>query len=197
MSQELDERVDLETERLLLRPFDFGDVEDVLDYASEPELSRYLPLPQPYTRGDAVEFISRAVLDGWSTRPTFAIVFESHVVGGINLRVDERHRTAELGYALARPQWGKGLTPEAARAVVDWGFERYALCKVYAVADLRNRQSWRVMEKLGMSREGVPRSNVQSRDERVDEVCYGILREEWERSTPGVAPLTMRPPDDR
>ena len=197
MSQELDERVDLETERLLLRPFDFGDVEDVLDYASEPELSRYLPLPQPYTRGDAVEFISRAVLDGWSTRPTFAIVFESHVVGGINLRVDERHRTAELGYALARPQWGKGLTPEAARAVVDWGFERYALCKVYAVADLRNRQSWHVMEKLGMSREGVPRSNMQSRDERVDEVCYGILREEWEWSTPGVAPLTMRTPDDR
>ena len=197
MSQELDERVELETERLLLRPFDFGDVEDVLDYASEPELSRYLPLPQPYTRGDAVEFISRAVLDGWSTRPTFAIVFESHVVGAINLRVDERHRTAELGYALARPQWGKGLTPEAARAVVDWGFERYALCKVYAVADLRNRQSWRVMEKLGMSREGVPRSNVQSRDERVDEVCYGILREEWERSTPSVAPLTMRTPDDR
>ncbi len=197
MSQELDERVELETERLLLRPFDFGDVEDVLDYASEPELSRYLPLPQPYTRSDAVEFISRAVLDGWSTRPTFAIVFESHVVGGINLRVDERRRTAELGYALARPQWGKGLTPEAARAVVDWGFERYALCKVYAVADLRNRQSWRVMEKLGMSREGVPRSNVQSRDERVDEVCYGILREEWERSTPGVATLTMRTPDDR
>ena len=103
MSQELDERVELETERLLLRPFDFGDVEDVLDYASEPELSLYLPLPQPYTRGDAVEFISRVVLDGWSTRPTFAIVFESHVVGGINLRVDERHRTAELGYALARP----------------------------------------------------------------------------------------------
>ena len=197
MSQELDERVELETERLLLRPFDFGDVEDVVGYASEPELSRYLPLPQPYTRGDAVEFISRAVLDGWSTRPTFAIVFESHVVGGINLRVDERHRTAELGYALARPQWGKGLTPEAARAVVDWGFERYALYKVHAVADLRNRQSWRVMEKLGMSREGVLRSNVQWRDERIDEVCYGILREEWERSTPGVAPLTAGAPDDR
>ena len=47
MNQELDERVELETERLLLRPFDFADVEDVLDYASEPELSRYLPLPQP------------------------------------------------------------------------------------------------------------------------------------------------------
>ena len=86
-----------------------------------------------------------------------------------------------MGYVLGRPQWGRGLMPEAARAVMDWGFERYGLHKIRAQADLRNRRSWRVMEKLGMTREGVLRGNGKLRDEHVDEVYYGILRDEWER----------------
>ena len=182
MTQDLNERVELRTDRLLLRPFDFRDVDDVLAYASEPEFSRYLPIPQPYTRDDAVEFVARRVLDEWSTRPTFAIVSKGHVVGGVNLGVHELHETAEMGYALARSQWNRGLTPEAARAVIDWGFERYGLHKVWAFADLRNRRSWRVMEKLGMTREGVLRDHLKTRDERVDCIYYGVLRGEWVRT---------------
>ncbi len=178
MTQDLNERVKLQTDRLLLRPFDFGDVDDVWGYASEPGFGRYLPVPQPYTRDDAVEFVARQVLADWSTRPAFAMVLDGHVVGGLGLRIDERHERAELGYALAKKHWGKGLTLEAARAVVGWGFARYSLYKVYARADLRNRQSWRVMEKLGMIREGVLRSHDKPRDERVDDAYYGILRDE-------------------
>ena len=182
MTQDLNERVELKTDRLLLRPFDFADVDDVLAYASEPEFARYLPIPQPYTRKDAVEFLARQLLAEWSLRPAFAMVFEEHVVGGLGLRVDDRNQRAELGYALAMQQWGKGFTLEAARVVVDWGFERYGLHKVYARADLRNRQSWRVMEKLGMAREGVLRGHERPRDEYVDDVYYGVLRDEWERA---------------
>ena len=182
MTQDLNERVELQTERLLLRPFDFRDVDDVLSYASEPEFGRYLPVPQPYTRDDAVEFVAHRVLAEWSTRPIFAMVFERHVVGGVGLRVYASDERAELGYALAKQHWGKGLTLEAAQTVVGWGFERYTLHKVYARADLRNRQSWRVMEKLGMDREGVLRGHNKLRDEHVDDVYYGVLREEWERA---------------
>ena len=181
MTQDPNERVELRTDRLLLRPFDFRDVDDVFGYASEPEFARYLPIPQPYTRDNAVEFVAGRVLAEWSTRPAFAMVFEEHVVGGIGLRIDDRNQRAELGYALARLHWGKGLTFEAAWSVVDWGFERYSLHKVYARADLRNRQSWRVMEKLGMAREGVLRGHNKLRDEHVDDVYYGVIRREWER----------------
>ena len=91
---------------------------------------------------------------------------------------------ARIGRALiltiGQPQWGRGLTPEAARAVVGWGFERYALNKVGAYAALNNRRSWRVMEKLGMTREAVLRSNAKLWDEYVDDVYYGVLRKEWE-----------------
>lgn len=179
MTEDLNEKVELRTERLLLRPFELGDVDDVLAYASEPDVGQYLSLPRPYTRDNAVEFVARQVLEEWSTRPTFAIVFEGHVVGGIGLRIKRQHDIAELGYALAKPQWGRGLTPEAARAVVGWGFERYGLNKVGAYAALRNHQSWRVMEKLGMAREAVLRSHSKLWDEYVDEVYYGVLREEW------------------
>ena len=52
-------------------------------------------------------------------RPAFVIVLDSVVAGGINLRIDERHETGGLGYSLARVHWGKGLTTEAATAVVE------------------------------------------------------------------------------
>ena len=180
--KDLNERVELQTDRLLLRPFDFGDVDDVLSYASEPEFGWYLSLPQPYTRDDAAKFVAQQILDKWSTRATFALVFEGHVVGGGGLSVDRRGERGELGYALAKQHWGKGLTLEAARAVIGWGFERYGVHKVIAYAVLDNRQSWRVMEKLGMTREGVKRSHSRIGGEFVDYVDYGVLREEWERA---------------
>ena len=110
------------------------------------------------------------------------LVFEGHVVGGVGLRIDRRGERADLGYALAKQHWGKGLTLEAARAVIGWGFERYGVHKVIAHAALDNRQSWRVMEKLGMTREGLKRSHSKIGGEFVDYVDYGVLREEWERS---------------
>ena len=181
MSHDPNERVELKTERLLLRPLGLGDVDDVLAYASNHEVGRFLPLPQPYTHDDAVEYVARRILDDWSTEPTFAIVWEQQVVGTISLHVKVRHEIAEMGYALARQAWGRGIVPEAARAVIDWDFERYALHKVFARSDVRNRQSWRVMEKVGMTREGVLRGHHKARNEREDVVYYGVLREEWER----------------
>ena len=110
------------------------------------------------------------------------MVLEGHVIGGVGLRVGRRRGGAELGYALAKQHWGKGLTLEAARAVIGWGFERYNVHKVIAHAALDNRQSWRVMEKLGMTREGLKRSHSKIGGEFVDYVDYGVLREEWERA---------------
>ena len=176
-----DQRVELKTDRLLLRPFKLEDVDDVYAYAKDPEWDRYLglPLPQPYARRDAEEYVAGRVLADWSTEPTFAIVLDSTVIGGIGLRIIETHQRAELGYALARVHWGKGLMPEAVQAVIDWAFREYGSAKIYATADLRNGRSTRVMEKLGMTREGVLRSHGKARGERVDEVYYGIIREEW------------------
>ena len=179
----MEDHLEIRTPRLLLRPFRSDDVDDVFAYATDPEWGRYLPLPDPYTRRSAEEFVASAILADPDTSPMWAIVHEGRASGGINLTTRGRDKV-ELGYSIARPLWGCGLTTEAARAVIDYGFEKLGLARIQASADTRNVASWRVMEKLGMKREGIMRSSRLVRDIRVDDVLYAVLRESWEWSPP-------------
>lgn len=177
------EPMTLKTDRLLLRPFELTDVDDVYAYARGSEWGRYLPVPRPYEYRHAVEFVTRSVRTCWITNPVFAICLNGSVVGGINIRVDACNATAEMGYSIAREHWGKGLVAEAAEAVMGWAFRTFDLAKVSATADITNTGSWRVMEKLGMTREGVLKSERPSDADpgaRQDVVIYSVLREEWQ-----------------
>ena len=171
---------ELKTERLLLRPFNLQDANDVFEYRSDAERARYLPhVPQPYARRAAEETVARNVLESWETDPTWAIVVNQRVVGGIWL-MGIQDEIGELGYELSREDWGKGLMVEAVGAVIDWGFESRGLAKIHASADSRNTRSERVMQKVGMSLEGLLRSHFKAREGRSDSVHYGLLREEWQ-----------------
>ena len=176
--------VELTTKRLVLRPFRLEDADDVFDYSSDEEWARYLPhVPQPYTRKAAEEKVARNVLESGDTNPGWAIVLDQTLIGGIWL-MDIQNDLGELGYELSREHWGKGLMPEAARAVVTWGFESRRLAKIHASTDSRNTRSERVLRKVGMRREGVFRSHFKARKGRSDSVHYGLLREEWEEMRP-------------
>ncbi|MDX1665249.1 MAG: GNAT family protein [Candidatus Promineifilaceae bacterium] len=171
----------IQTARLLLRPWEFTDLEAVLEYAQDEAWARFLPVPRPYRREHAREFLARQILLDRAEHASWAIMFEEKTVGGINLRFSEAHRIAEMGYSIARPLWGRGLTTEAAAAVRDAAFTTYPeLERVRAMADSRNRGSRRVMEKIGMQHEGTLRRNRLHQGELVDEAWYGILRSEWE-----------------
>lgn len=169
---------ELRTERLLLRPFHSGDVDDVFAYASNPEWSRYLPVPDPYTRRDAEEFVAGCILVDGERRFEWAVVHDGRVSGGVSLTI-RRTGVAELGYSIARPLWGQGLTTEAARAVIAHAFEELGLVRIQAFADIRNAASWRVMEKLGMKRVGVAHGDRLVGEERVDSVFYELLQDHW------------------
>ncbi|MDE2869278.1 MAG: GNAT family protein [Chloroflexota bacterium] len=196
MSQHRNKPVVLRTARLLLRPFEFTDVDDVCAYASDPEVARFRPLPDPYTREDALGFVNRQIRTNWSRDAEFAIVYGPRVIGGLSLHVNSEHETGELGYLLGRRWWGHGLATEAARAVVDWGFRRFGLHKVYARAHVDNKGSWRVMERLGMTREGVLRGHWKMRDEHVDLVYYAVFRDEWAlRADSGADPSAKKAQD--
>ncbi|MYA34279.1 MAG: GNAT family N-acetyltransferase [Gemmatimonadales bacterium] len=172
---------EMRTARLLLRPHRLEDVDDIFEFARDPEWGRYLTAPMPYLREHAVEFVEDRIRTSRDLWPVWAMVLEERVVGGIGIEIDVDYATGALGYSLAREHWGRGLTAEAARAVVDWAFRERGLAKVYAYADARNTASLRVMEKLGMTREGTLRGHRTLREERVDDVYYGLLREEWAR----------------
>lgn len=111
--------------------------------------------------------------DPWDRSPTFAIVRSGTVIGSINLEVDPAERTAMLGYAIGRAWWRQGFATEAARAVLAWGIDAFALRRVWASADARNERSVRVLEKLGMRRETMRRADHRGRDgEPFDELVY-------------------------
>ncbi len=171
----------IKTDRLKLRLFSLKDVEDVLLYASDPEWARFLPVPQPYTRADAEKFVAGQLLRDRKSRLCWAIEHAGSVIGGINIRFDFDNRVGEMGYSIARRFWGKGLTTEAAGAVIDESFSVYPeLNRIRAAADERNVGSLRVMEKLGMVREGILRQDIYLRGEFKNMVWCGLLRDEWE-----------------
>lgn len=178
----------IETERLRLRAWRVGDADDVFAYAQDPEWSRYLrTLPRPYLRDDADKFIARQLLLDPLRHPAWAVEHQGRVIGGINVRFDFEHLLGEIGYSIAPAHWNKGICTEAARAVVDAAFTSHAdLNRLHARADAQNTASQRVMDKVGMTKEGVLRMSKVEGGEAIDEAWFAILRTEWEGRASGI-----------
>ncbi|MBV8682949.1 MAG: GNAT family N-acetyltransferase [Caulobacteraceae bacterium] len=174
----------IRTERLILRDFRAEDFEAVHAYASDPEVVRFMPWG-PNTEDDTREFLTRVVADA-AAQPraehglAVELSEEGCVVGSIALHpIDLPNLTMMMGYCLRRDRWGRGLVSEAARALFNVGFGQLGLHRIFATCDTRNAGSWRVMEKLGMRREGLLRKDRQVRGEWRDTFVYAILAEEW------------------
>ncbi|HMO02041.1 MAG TPA: GNAT family protein [Oligoflexia bacterium] len=171
----------IQTKRLLLRQYKLEDVDDILAYANNPDWSRFLPVPCPYERQHAIDFINAKLALDPLKNSSFAIVFENKVAGGLDVRFDFNDCRAELGYSINPSIWGRGLVTEAAQKVIDLSFYIYPeISRFTATAAAENVSSLRVMEKLGMIKEGYLRQHQKVRGKFLDIVCCGILREEWE-----------------
>ena len=174
----------LQTERLSLRPWTFTDVEDILTYATNEEWSRFLPVPHPYMRKDAEYFIAKQMLLDPSEHVSYSISFEGKVIGGANVRTQTLPQGITLGYSLSPLFWGRGIVTEVVKRLIDVIFEENPeVQRVQSYADERNKASWRVMEKSGMTREGKFRKNRFLKGDWVDDVWYTLLREEWEKKS--------------
>ena len=174
----------LQTERLVLRPFRESDYEDVHAYASDPEVTRYTSFG-PNSPEETMDFLRRTAesrLQDPRTDYGFAIALREsgRVIGGTGLHhLEHEPRIAELGYVLHRDFWGQGYAAEAARAVIDFGFNHLGLHRIYARYHPENRASARVMEKLGMKFEGVLRESTFIKGAWWDFGQYAILSHEW------------------
>ncbi len=89
------------------------------------------------------------------------------------------HNSAELGYVLAQPYWGKGTTTEAAKKLIGFGFEKMDLVRIQARCFVENIGSERVMEKVGMTFEGTLRKAMFAKGKHQDLKVYSILKEEF------------------
>lgn len=179
----------LRTERLRLRPFVAEDAPRVRELASAREIARTtLNIPHPYEAGVAETWIASHKA-GFATgkQVTFAIVVDGSgdLIGSIGLRVNRDHDRAELGYWIGVDYWSRGFGTEAARAVLSFGFQALELNRIYATHFQSNPASGRIMEKIGMTYEGVMRQHVLKWGGYEDLAIYGVLREDflaWTRS---------------
>ena len=150
----------LETRRLVLRPPTVKDAEAVFTgYAQDPEVSRYTSWSPHRTLADSREFL-RMAEEGWARGTVFSWAItrrdDARLLGMTDIRL-EGHR-GEMGYVLARSAWRQGYGTEAAGAVVGWALAQPALHRVWAVCDVENVASARVLEKAGMTREACLRA---------------------------------------
>lgn len=173
----------LEMSRLRLRPLRPADAAAVRRLAGAPEVAdTTLNIPHPYPDGLAERWIAgRAEVARGGAGLTWAIADRAsdELYGAIGLAIAPQHQHAELGYWVGVPFWGRGYTTEAAAAVIAHAFEALGLRRVCAHHFARNPASGRVMQKIGMAREGCQRQHVRKGDRFEDIVLYGILREEW------------------
>jgi len=171
----------LETERLILRQYTLADAEDMYsNWASDPEVTKFLTWPT-HTSPD----VSKKVLEDWTAQYSdggfynWAIVLKAtgSVIGNISVvRLNSAAEAADVGYALGRAFWGRGIMPEALKAVIAFLFDEVGLSRVAACHDANNPNSGRVMDKAGMKYEGTLRQAGHNNQGICDEVWHSVIK---------------------
>lgn len=177
------EQPTLRTARLVLRPFGPDDAAAVQRLAGDKAVAEMtLNIPHPYEDGMAEGWIAgHPALWEAGSSVTFAITHSAHgLCGAVGLQLTPAHHRAELGYWIAQPYWGQGFATEAVQAVLRFAFEDLQLNRVQASHLPRNPASGRVMQKVGMLREGLHRERYLKGEQFQDVVEYALLRREWD-----------------
>lgn len=180
-SKVLEESSILESNRLILRPFTYDDVDDIHLYTSDDLVTKYLNWP---TCKDKSETLSAFESYYYSRTGIFAIELKSErkCIGCIDLRVIVEHEKASFGFVLNRAYWNNNYMSEALNMILDLSFLRLELNRVEATHYVGNEGSGRVMQKCGLKYEGTGIQEVKIKGHFQDVVHYAILREQWIRS---------------
>ena len=146
------------TARLVLRRPKLSDAAAMYGYGRDPEVTRYMDWRTHTTVADAVAFLGGAA-SRWDSGEEYSWAItvkpDDRTIGSIACRV--RDHAVDLGYVLSRDHWRRGYATEAAQKVLEWAATLADVYRVWAICDVENAASARVLEKIGMSREGVLR----------------------------------------
>lgn len=136
-------------------------------------------LPFPYGEEDAKVFLSAMLASDPDQNMAFAIEADGELIGSISAtRCANIHfRTAELGYYLGEPYWGRGFATEAVRQICDYIYRNTDIIRIFAEPFAYNTASCRVLEKAGFQLEGLLRSNAVKNGCILDMKMYARTRE--------------------
>ena len=163
----------------MIRDWVSEDASSITRYANNRKIAMWLRdrFPFPYTMADATRFLT--AVSQQSPRTVFAIAARSEAIGGIGLEFrDDVHRfTAELGYWLGEPFWGRGVMSQAVPLFVAWAFKHLEVHRIYAAVFAGNDPSIRVLEKAGFECEGRLRASVFKNGRILDQLLYAKIKE--------------------
>jgi ribosomal-protein-alanine N-acetyltransferase len=164
-----------------VRPWRNADAASLVKYASNPNIARQLRdrFPHPYTAADARQFIQSIA----QARPTttFAIAVAGEAVGGAGFApgADVERYSAEVGYWLGEPFWGRGIAADAVRLLSAYAFDTCNMLRLFALPFADNAQSIRVLEKAGYTREAILRASSVKNGMVRDQALYALVNASW------------------
>ncbi|MCL1859043.1 MAG: GNAT family N-acetyltransferase [Oscillospiraceae bacterium] len=179
--------IELESERLIYRKFKYDDFPEVFDWLGNAENMKYW-MGEPKSESETRDYINWAISSSEAEdikNYEFAVVLKSEniLIGSatlINLPGDP-----EIGWVLHKNYWRQGYGTEIGRALLKFSFDTLGLRRIIAACNAKNRGSYRIMEKIGMRREGhfikAQQGNSALDYEWCDRFQYAILKEEWKQ----------------
>ncbi len=168
--------MELNDKEIILRPFKDSDAKSLAELCNNKKIWDNLRdyFPFPYTEENAVEFIKHCQKE--SPQQTFAIEFNGKFAGSIGLvkQTDVYRLSAEIGYLLGEPFWGKGIATKVVKLITEYGFSQLGLIRIYSGVFDFNKASQRVLEKAGFTLECIVEKAVIKNNKICDEYRYGL-----------------------
>ena len=160
----------------VLRPFAPADAPSIATHANDRDIWLQVRdrFPHPYTRLHADEFISHAMTK--SPPQNLAVCVDDTAVGSISIfpQTDIERVSAEIGYWLGKPYWGRGIMTPAVKSMTRYAIDNFGLTRVFAVIGAHNTGSMRVLEKAGFVREGFLKQSSIKNGQIQDQYLYGF-----------------------
>ncbi len=164
---------------VVLRHLTANDIPVMAELANNRKIAINLRdgFPNPYTIEDAWRFFD--MVQKMNPLTIFAIEYKGQYVGNISLikATDVYHNSAEIGYFLGEPYWGKGIMTKAVNLITEYGFKNLDIIRIHTGVYSYNKASQRVLEKCGYIREGVFRNAITKYGNIADEIRYAKLLE--------------------
>lgn len=166
---------------ITVREFDLKDKKKLAELCNNRRVWDNLRdlIPFPYSEGDAENFIRSSLHQ--NPPLNFAIDYKSEFSGVIGLvkQSDVYRLSAEIGYWIGEPYWGKGIATSAVKLVLNYGFSKLRLERIFASVFDYNIISQKVLIKAGFKQEGISRCSVLKNDSLHDEIHFGIVRNDF------------------
>lgn len=178
--------VELETKRLILRKFEIEDAEAMFkNWARDKEVTKFLTWIN-HSSVDVTEIVLKDWISHYDEKGHYqwAIVLKdiNEPIGSISVVDQDSHlEMVQIGFAIGRNWWNKGLVTEALEKIIDFFFNEVGVNRIESIHDIKNIASGKVMKKSGLKYEGTSKDRIINEQGISDAMIYGLVRKDYEK----------------